>query len=57
MGWWQNILPLQGAPAKDDLLLGRTVPLSREYIKKELRSKVLTRYKAPDPGKIDKVYC
>ncbi len=29
MDWWQNVLPLQGAPARDDLLLDRRVPLSR----------------------------
>jgi len=23
MDWWQNILPIQGAPARDDLILGR----------------------------------
>jgi protoporphyrinogen oxidase len=27
MNWWQSILPLQGKPARDDLLLGRPVPL------------------------------
>lgn len=29
MRWWQDILPLQGAPARDDLLLCRTLPLSQ----------------------------
>ena len=28
MAWWQNICPLQGAPARDDLLLNRQVPLN-----------------------------
>ncbi len=28
MKWWQDILPLQGRPARDDLALGRSVPLS-----------------------------
>ncbi|MCU0611814.1 MAG: NAD(P)/FAD-dependent oxidoreductase [Candidatus Eisenbacteria bacterium] len=28
MQWWQRILPLQGAPARDDLALGRRVALS-----------------------------
>jgi protoporphyrinogen oxidase len=28
MDWWAGILPLQGAPARDDRLLGRAVPLS-----------------------------
>jgi len=40
--WWQNILPLQGAPSKDDLILGRDIPLSQ-------------RRDAPDPEKEDKV--
>ena len=39
--WWQNILPLQGAPSKDDLLLKRDIPLSR-------------RRGAPNPEKEDK---
>src|SRR6185369_6583560 len=25
MQWWLNIMPMQGAPAKDDLILGRAV--------------------------------
>ena len=27
MDWWQGILPLQGAASKDDLAIGRSVPL------------------------------
>jgi protoporphyrinogen oxidase len=42
MQWWFNILPLQGAPARDDKRLGRHVPLSKEP-------------DAPDPEKTDKV--
>ena len=42
MNWWQNILPLQGAPAIDDIILRREVPLSQ-------------RPDAPDPEKTDKV--
>ncbi len=38
--WWEKILPLQGAPAKDDLILGRTPPLASG---------------GPDPEKTDKV--
>ena len=30
MAWWQNILPLQGQPARDDLALGRKVLLSSQ---------------------------
>lgn len=42
MDWWLSILPLQGKPAKDDILLGREVELS-------------TAADAPDPEKTDKV--
>ena len=28
--WWQNLLPLQGQPSKDDVLLGRNVPLAND---------------------------
>ena len=28
MDWWLKIMPLQGKPSKDDLLLGRKIPLS-----------------------------
>ena len=38
--WWEAMLPQQGAPAKDDLLLGRQVPLGTE---------------GPDPEKTDEV--
>ena len=42
MDWWTEILPLQGAPSKDDILLGREIPLS-------------SKKNAPDPEKEDKV--
>ncbi|MBN2456870.1 MAG: NAD(P)/FAD-dependent oxidoreductase, partial [Sedimentisphaerales bacterium] len=42
MQWWCNILPLQGAPSRDDIALGRKVPLSTEA-------------DAPDPEKEDRV--
>lgn len=42
MDWWRGILSLQGAPARDDALLGRDVPLSEEP-------------DAPDPEKTDRV--
>ena len=38
--WWQEIMPLQGAPAMDDLLLNRDVPLAEG---------------GPDPEKEDRV--
>jgi protoporphyrinogen oxidase len=42
MQWWFNILPLQGAPSRDDLMLGRNVSLSKET-------------DAPDPERTDRV--
>lgn len=42
MQWWLNILPIQGAPAKDDIILGRNVPLSQDV-------------NSPDPEKTDQV--
>ncbi|MBN2383208.1 NAD(P)/FAD-dependent oxidoreductase [bacterium] len=42
MKWWQDILPLQGQPARDDRLLGRSLPLSTET-------------DAPDPEREDRV--
>lgn len=42
MQWWRNILPLQGAPSKDDIILGKSIPLSAEA-------------NAPDPEKDDHV--
>lgn len=55
MDWWQNIMPLQGAPAKDDTALGREIPLKTECIKKELGKKEFKKINAPDPQKDDKV--
>lgn len=40
MQWWQNILPLQGVPSRDDIILKRNIPLSQ---------------KGPDPEKTDRV--
>lgn len=42
MKWWQEILPLQGRPAKDDILLDRKVDVSQKP-------------GAPDPAEDDKV--
>lgn len=42
MNWWLDILPLQGEPSKDDIILNRNVELSD---KKD----------APNPEKTDKV--
>ncbi len=42
MNWWTGILPLQGAPSRDDIALGRHIPLSSDP-------------NAPDPEKRDRV--
>ena len=42
MRWWTNILPVQGKPSRDDIMLGRDVSLSSDP-------------GAPDPEKTDKV--
>lgn len=42
MHWWENILPLQGQPSKDDIILGRNIPLSEKNY-------------APNPEKTDHV--
>lgn len=55
MLWWQNILPLQGAPSKDDIILGRKVPLSSESTIRRLGSKEYECLKAPDPQETDQV--
>ena len=53
--WWENILPLQGAPARDDLLLGRTVPLARTCNHRPLRASTAVTIPAPDPERVDGV--
>ena len=40
MDWWTNILPLQGAPSRDDLAIGRKTSLTEN---------------GPDPEKDDRV--
>ena len=42
MKWWQNVLPLQGTPSIDDLILHKNIPLSKKV-------------NAPDPQKQDEV--
>lgn len=55
VAWWQNLLPLQGAPARDDLLLGRTPPLAREWVRRPLGAKETVAGPAPDPEREDLV--
>ncbi|UCH98637.1 MAG: NAD(P)/FAD-dependent oxidoreductase [Candidatus Aminicenantes bacterium] len=42
MDWWLKLFPLQGKPSKDDIILDRNIPLSKEP-------------HAPDPEKQDQV--
>jgi len=55
MQWWQNILPLQGAPAKDDLALGRKVPLAETASRRRIREPQPRITPAPDPEATDEV--
>ena len=55
MNWWMNIMPLQGAPAKDDRLLGREVPLATHAEQREIGASTTTTTPAPDPETADKV--
>ncbi len=53
MDWWINILPAQGAPARDDIAVGRKVPISKESAKRDIGSDKTLKYPAPDPEKDD----
>lgn len=55
MDWWMNILPLQGAPAKDDLAVGREIPISKESVKHDIGSVKTKTCPAPDPELVDEV--
>jgi len=53
--WWRNFLPLQGAPSKDDIILGRSVPPSRKSRVWKSDSKNPGKFDGPDPEKTDGV--
>jgi protoporphyrinogen oxidase len=55
MGWWQNILPLQGAPSRDDLLLQREIPLSQGAARRPLGKAEVMPEPPPDPETTDAV--
>ncbi len=55
MEWWLNILPLQGAPAYDDLKLSRKVKYSKKGFRREIGSQENKEIIAPDPERNDKV--
>lgn len=41
MDWWQNVLPQQGAPSRDDIAIGRSVPLASGGPDPEVEDKVM----------------
>jgi protoporphyrinogen oxidase len=55
MNWWMNILPLQGAPAKDDIAVGREIPISKKSVKHGIGSVKTKTCPAPDPELVDEV--
>jgi len=55
MQWWQNILPLQGKPSRDDILLNRNIPLAKEGRHRPLRGRKEYAFPAPDPEMTDAV--
>ena len=55
MNWWLNILPMQGAPAIDDRLLGRTVDVAQTVQQRRLGSPTIETLPAPDPELCDEV--
>jgi protoporphyrinogen oxidase len=54
MHWWQNIMPLQGAPSRDDVALGRRIPLALQSSHRAIRSAPEVT-PAPDPEQTDRV--
>ena len=55
MQWWLNLFPLQGAPARDDRLLGRAVPISPQCSFRPLGATHPVTLPAPDPDSTDAV--
>jgi protoporphyrinogen oxidase len=54
MQWWLNILPLQEAPAKDDIISGKN-PFIRNKTQQPANQKKSQKYEAPNPEKNDRV--
>lgn len=53
MNWWRNLFPVQGFPARDDILLGRKKQFPAECLHRPVRSKERLKIPAPDPEKQD----
>jgi protoporphyrinogen oxidase len=55
MQWWTNILPLQGAPSKDDIAHGRDIEFPVKSTRREVGAAHAHDVTSPDPEKTDKV--
>lgn len=55
MAWWRNIFSQQGAPARDDLRLNRSVLLEKEWCHRPLGTSATVCTPAPDPEVTDGV--
>ncbi len=55
MDWWKNIMPLQSAPARDDIFFGRDVPLHPQAQLRKLRTHEVITIRDSDPEKVDRV--
>ncbi len=55
MDWWVNILPLQGAPARDDRILDRSVPVAESCACRAIGAPEPRTVPAPDPEQVDEV--
>jgi len=55
MDWWFNVMPLQGAPSRDDRQLGRRIPLAERATQREIGAEAPRTFPAPDPEETDVV--
>lgn len=53
--WWLNVLPLQGSPSRDDLLLARDIPLATSATRQLPGDDKIVTFLAPDPERQDEV--
>ena len=55
MDWWLNILPVQGAPSRDDRLLDRKVQTAQQACLRSIGADRAEIFPAPDPELTDEV--
>jgi len=55
INFWTNILPIQGAAAKDDLITKRKVKFPQESFQRKLGERHSEIIKSPDPENVDQV--